>query len=129
MRRHFPRPVILAIVLSVLLPSASAGQPVPKPKRLRVPAVVRGLIGGESNDTYVVHVRKGRSLKVQISWRSEDQNTASFSVGRSPDFEPLQFGRESEGGRKWIGKVPKTGDYIEVVAHPAAHYVLRITAK
>ena len=122
MRRHFSGLVTLAafILMAGLLPSVSAGQSEPKPKRLQAPATIHGLVGGESHNAYVVRVRKGHTLKIEISWRTEDGNTASFGVGSSPDFEPVQFGQESQEGRKWIGKVPKTGDYfIEVDGPPA----------
>ena len=119
----------VALILGILATSAFA-QAQPKPKRVHVPATIRGLVGGESNDTYVVHVRKGRLLTVQISWKKEEDNTASFGVGASKNLEPVSFGKESDGGRKWVGRVPKTGDYfIEVVAHPRAHYVLKIRTK
>jgi len=119
----------LALILGILATSAFA-QAQPKPKRVHVPATIRGLVGGESNDTYVVHVRKGRLLTVQISWKKEEDNTASFGVSASKNLEPVSFGKESDGGRKWTGRVPKTGDYfIEVVAHPRAHYVLKIRTK
>ena len=119
----------VALILGILATSAFA-QAQPKPKRVHVPATIRGLVGGESNDTYVVHVRKGRLLTVQISWKKEEDNTASFGVGASKNLELVSFGKESDGGRKWTGRVPKTGDYfIEVVAHPRAHYVLKIRTK
>ena len=118
-----------ALVLALLTASAIA-QPLTKPKRVHAPATIRGLVGGESNDTYVVHVRKGHQLTVELSWKKEDDNTASFGMGSSKDLEPVSFGKESHGGRKWVGKVPKTGDYfIEVVAHPSAHYVLKVRVK
>ena len=119
----------LMLLLGVLATSAFA-QPRTKPKRVQAPATIRGLVGGESNDTYVVHVRKGRQLTVEISWKKEDDNSASFSVTDSRDGGTISFGKESDGGRKWTGKVPRTGDYfIEVVAHPSAHYVLKIKLK
>jgi len=118
------------IFVTAILGGAAAAQSESKPKRLRAPATVRGLVGGEANDTYVVHVQKGRLLTVQLSWRNEDNNTASFSVGNSPTLEPVAFGQESNAGRKWMGRIPRTGDYfIEVVAHPAAHYTLKILLK
>ena len=121
--------VRLAFVLGILATSAYA-QPQPKPKRVHAPTTIRGLVGGEANDTYVVHVRKGQVLTVQISWKKEEDNTASFGMSASKNLEPVSFGKESNGGRKWVGKAPKTGDYfIEVVAHPSAHYVLKITAR
>jgi hypothetical protein len=132
MRRNFSGLLAFAVIIfiSALLPSVSAGQTVPKPKRLHAPATVRGLIGGESHDAYVIRVPKGRSLSVEISWRSEDDNKASFGVGTNADFEPVSFGKESADGKKWIGKVPRTADYfIEVMAHPRAHYVLKVRIK
>jgi len=119
-----------AVVILGVLATSVIAQPQIKPKRVHAPATIRGLVGGESNDTYVVHVRKGRQLTVEISWKKEDDNTASFSMGGSKDSEPVSFGKESNGGRRWVGKVPKTGDYfIEVVAHPSAHYVLKVRVK
>ena len=132
MRRDFVGLVTLAtvILMAAVLPSIAAGQSTPKPKRLQAPATIRGLIGGESHDAYLVRVRKGHTLTVAISWRSEDNNTASFGVGTNADFEPVTFGQESADGKKWSGKVPRTGDYfIEVMAHPRAHYVLKVTIK
>src|SRR6185369_16315477 len=124
-KRNSSRSIWFALVLfgAALLPLHARGQAEPKAKRLQAPATVRGLIGSESHDAYVVRVRKGRTLEVQISWRKEEDNFASFGIGDSADFNPVQFGKEYHNGRKWVGKVPKTGDYfIEVVAHPAAHY-------
>jgi hypothetical protein len=119
----------VAFILSILATSAFA-QPQPKPKRVHAPATIRGLVGGESNDTYVIHLRKGQLLTIQISWKKEEDNRASFSVTDSQNGGTISFGKESNGGRKWVGRVPKTGDYfIEVVAHPSAHYVLRIIAR
>ena len=121
----------LRLVLIIGLLSLSAfAQPRAKPKRVHVPTTIRGLVGGEANDTYIFRARKGQQLAVEISWKKEDDNTASFSVTDSLDGGTISFGKESNGGRKWTGEVPKTHDYfIEVVAHPAAHYVLKIKAK
>ena len=119
----------LMLLLAVLATSAVA-QPRTKPKRVHAPATIRGLVGGEANDTYVVRIARGRQLTVEISWKKEDDNTASFSLTDSRDGRAVSFGKESDGGRKWTGKVPNTGDYfIEVVAHPSAHYVLKVKIK
>lgn len=99
-----------------------------KKKRLRSPATVRGLIGGESQDHYVIRARKGQTLTVSISWKKEDDNSASFGVSPDSDdnSEPLA-GKETDDGKRWTGRIPKTGDYlISVVAHPSAHYTLRV---
>ena len=83
---------LAVIFLALILSSAVPAQTDSKPKRLRAPATVRGLVGGEANDTYVVHVQKGRLLTVQLSWRNEENNTASFGVGDSPTLAPVSFG-------------------------------------
>ena len=88
----------LMLLLGILATSVFA-QPRTKPKRVQAPATIRGLVGGESNDTYVVHVRKGRQLAVEISWKKEDDNSASFSVTDSRDGGTISFGKESDGGR------------------------------
>jgi hypothetical protein len=116
----------VAFIMGLLATSALA-QPMAKPKRMHAPATIRDMVGGEANVTYVLHVRKGQTLTVEISWKKEDDNTASFSMGMNKDLEPVTFGKESNGGRKWVGKVPRTRDYyIEVVAHPRADYVLKV---
>jgi hypothetical protein len=100
--------------------------------RLRSVASVRGFIGGESHDSYVVHARKGSVLTVRLSWRREGDNRASLTVSESPNFsgEPVKFGNDSNNDRKWVGRIPKSGDYhIEVVAHPSAHYTLHVSVR
>ena len=124
----------LAVVLLLFTADVAGAQPQPSPaRRLRTPATVRGFIGGESHDNYVIRARKGRTLTVRLSWRREGDNRASFTVRQSPDYytgEPVKFGAESEGGRRWVGRVPRSGDYyIDVVAHPAARYTLRVRVK
>jgi hypothetical protein len=103
------------------------------PRRLRSVASVRGLTGGESHDSYVVHARKGSVLTVRLSWLHEDDNWASFVVSASPDFqtgEPVKFGNGSNNDRRWAGRIPRSGDYyIDVVAHPSAHYTLKVSVK
>jgi hypothetical protein len=123
--------LLLAIVAFLLTADAAGAQLKPfPPRRLRSPATVRGLIGGESHDSYVIRARRGQTLTVRISWRREGDSQASFSVNESPDYyaaEPVKFGNESDNGKRWAGKIPKSGDYyIDVVAHPSAHYTLRM---
>src|SRR5215468_9268794 len=106
-------------------------------KRLRNPATVKGFIGGESHNSYVIKVRKGQTLTVQISWKHEHDkelgdNHAEFFVSDLPDFgdDALKFGKESHNGTRLSGKVPKTGNYyIYVMGHPTAYYTLRVTIK
>ncbi len=136
MHLKLAKPILLCAALLTLLFTANATQAQEDKtpaKRLRSPATVRGFIGGEAHDSYVIHVRKGQTLAVQISWRHTEGNTASFSVSNSGDFfdsEPARFGKESDKGRRWRGKIPRTGNYyIYVVAHPDARYTLRVTTK
>ena len=102
-------------------------------RRLNSPATVHGTVGGEAHHSYVIHARKGATITVSISWRHEEDNRAEFSVSKSRNFEnssPVKFGKGSNGGKKWTGKVPSTGDYyIFVVAHPSAHYTLNVVVK
>jgi hypothetical protein len=127
-------PILLAIAWIILTANVAEAQPKPSPpKRLRTPATVPGFIGGELHDLYVIRARKGQTLIVRLSWRREGDNQASFSVIDSPDYytkEPVKFGTESDNGKRWVGRVPKSRDYyIDVVAHPSARYTLRITVR
>ncbi|HEY0375951.1 MAG TPA: hypothetical protein VGC87_03250 [Pyrinomonadaceae bacterium] len=101
--------------------------------RLRGAALTRGFIGGESHDGYVVRARKGQLLTVRLSWRREGENRASFAVSESPDYysgETAKFGAEYDDGRRWSGRVPRTGDYyVYVVAHPSARYTLKVNVR
>lgn len=124
----------LAIMLLLLTADAAGAQPEPSPaRRLRTPATVRGFIGGESHDSYVIRARKGQTLTVRLSWRREGDNRAYLTVSESPDYytgEPVKFGEESDDGRQWVGRIPRSGDYyIDVVAHPSARYTLRVRVK
>jgi hypothetical protein len=123
--------IFAAFAMLLGLAAVSRAQVDTTPKRLRSSATVRGFIGGESQDHYVIRARKGRKLIIKFSWRKEEDNTAGFSVNpsSSPDSEPLA-GQESNEGKTWIGRIPRTGDYlISVTAHPSAHYTLRVTVK
>jgi hypothetical protein len=122
------------MVLLLFVTKVASGQE--SVKRLRSPANVKGLIGGESHNSYVIHLRKEQVVTVQISWRHEVvediANHAEFYLGELPDFagEQVKFGTESKNGTRWSGTIPKTGDYyIYVMAHPWADYILRVTTK
>lgn len=136
MRTNIRRILTLAGVLTTALLVAEVIQaqpPEPPATRLRNPAVVRSVIGGESHDSYVIRAAKGKTMTVVISWRREGDNNAEFKVSDMPGFyeaEPVSFGEESKDGKRWTGKIPKTANYyIYVVAHPIAHYTLRVTIK
>ena len=103
------------------------------PRRLRSRVPVRGFIGGESHDGYVLRARKGQVMTVRLDWRHEGDNRASLAVSESADFytsEPVKFGSEYDEGRRWVGRVQRTGDYyVYVVAHPSALYTLRVSLR
>jgi len=128
---------LLVFTLAILFSVADIANGHEYVKRLRNPATVKGFIGGESHNSYVIRVRKGQTLTVQISWKHEHDkeqgdNEAQFSISDLPDFafDDLKFGKESDNGKRWTGRVPKTGDYyIYVIAHPTAYYTLRVTIK
>ena len=124
--------ILLAVAIAVS--SAWAHEYV---KKLRSPATVKGFIGGESHDSYVIHARQGQTMTVEISWKPEHDengdNHAEFWVGTRPDFDGdslVKFGTESDEGKRWTGKVPATGNYyIYVLGHPTAEYTLKVTLK
>lgn len=122
----------LAIVLLAANVAYAQEDKTPK-KRLRSPATAKGFIGGESHDSYVIRVRKGQTMTVQISWRRKDDNRAEFTVSESSNFfdaGQVTFGKASDNDRRWSGKIPKTGSYyIYVVAHPTAHYTLSLSVE
>jgi hypothetical protein len=136
MKLLFQRTVWLVAGLSFFLTIAgttSAQEDTTPKKRLRSPAVIKGNVGGESHDSYVIHAAKGKLMNVEISWMPEGDNDASFTVSESSNFftaERIGFGHESKDGKRWSGRIPKTRNYhIYVVAHPVAKYKLRVTLK
>lgn len=129
MKLRLKRRSLFLITIAMFLFTTQIAQARTPKKRLHSPATVRGFVGGESMDLYVIRARKGRTMTVQISWRKEEDNTAGFSVSPAPEGEQLP-GQESDGGKHWAGKIPKTGDYIvSVTAHASAHYKLRIVVR
>lgn len=124
------------ITIAILLFASSivlAQEDTTPKKRLRSPATVRGFVGGESHDSYVIRVSKGKTMTVQISWRREGDNHAEFTISRSSSFfngNPVKFGKETNNGKRWVGRIPKTGNYyLYVVANPTAHYKLKVTVR
>jgi hypothetical protein len=131
MKLKFKWQLLFLVALATFLFSAQAASAQPEtPKtRLHSPANVRGGIGGEAQALYVIRARKGRTMTIQFSFRKEGDNTASFGVSAANSDEQLA-GRESDNGKRWTGKIPKTGDYIiSVTAHPSAQFRLRVTIR
>lgn len=126
------------VAFATLLLAANIASGQGHTRRLRSPATVRGFIGGESHDTYVIRAREGQIMTVQISWRRDHHNEsgdnrAEFFVSELPNFDgdgQVKFGKEADQGKQWSGKIPKTGNYyIYVTAHPTAHYTLGVTVR
>jgi hypothetical protein len=137
MKRNIGLSCLCLVALATLLLAADTAEGQEHTRRLRSPATVKGFIGGESHNSYVVHARQGQTLTVQINWRREHDesgdNRAEFFVSESSRFDgdgQVKFGSESNDGKQWSGRVPKTGNYyIYVTAHPSAHYTLRVTVR
>ena len=72
-------------------------------------------------------------LSLQISWKHTGDSRAEFTVSDSPNFfdgGQVAFGKASEDGNRWSGRIPRTGDYyVYVVAYPKAHYTLQACEK
>jgi ketosteroid isomerase-like protein len=131
MRRKLLRPSHLVALTAVLAAIAAGALGAESHQRLRG-RVVKGSVGGEAHDGYVIRVQKGQRLSVDLSWVAVDDNTASFSVSESPDFfsaEQVSFGAFSGDSKHWSGTAPASKDYyVYVVAHPAADYALDVRA-
>lgn len=120
-------------ILLFTVGSLSAQTDSVKKKRLKSPATIKGFIGGESHDSYVIRLRKNQRLKVQISWKESGDRAAHFVISKSSDFyagDVLEGGIETYDGKNRTVKIPATGDYyIYVTAHPTANYTLKVSVK
>ena len=123
----------LLIVLAIFFFTVNVclAQTPARKKRLHSPATVHGFVGGEVMNNFVIRARKGQTMTVRITWRKEENNTATFSVSPDSDSNSEALaGEQSENGKRWTGKIPKTGNYlITVTAQPFAHYTLRVTIR
>ena len=122
-----------AAILFLTVSATSAQTDTVRKKRLKNPATVKGFIGGEAHDSYVIRVRRNQTLKVQISWQGKGDRRADFVISKSPDFfagDVLEGGSETKDGKNRTVKVRATGDYyIYVTAHPTANYTLKVSVK
>jgi len=118
----------ILFTLAGLLLAANIGRAEEHVQRLRSPATVKGVVGGEAHDSYVFRAHKGQIMIVQISWPLEHDpeqkqdhgyNHADFWIGKLPDFDGdgrVTFGKASNNGKRWIGTIPKTGNYYIMLA-------------
>ena len=131
----FNTTLVIVFSISLLGAAGSASAQIdrtPK-KRLISQVAVKGYVGGEAHKSYVIRAKKGQTMIVEISWLRRNNNRAEIKVSKSANFYTggaVNFGSESNGRKRWRGKIPKTGDhYIYVVAHPTADYTLRATVQ
>ena len=124
--------VLILMFLALAAVDVQAQPETAKHIRLKNPATVKGVIGGEAHAAYVVRVRKNQTLKVQINWREKGDRVAQFVVSRSADFfaGDVIRGISTYNEKNWYSKIRKTGDYyIYVTAHPIANYTLKVSVK
>lgn len=122
-----------AAILFLTASAALAQSDSVKKKRLPNPAAVKGFVGGESHNGYVIGDRKNQTLSVQISWTGRGDRRARFVFSQSADFDAddlIAGDRENNDEKNWAGKIPATEDYyIYVTAHPDARYALKVSVK
>ncbi len=58
--------VLMSLVIAAAQDETTLKDSTPK-RRLRNHAIARGFIGGESHDSYVIRVRRGQTMTVQLS--------------------------------------------------------------
>lgn len=115
--------VVVATVIFVSAANAQTPTDTIEKIRLKSPATVKGEIGGESHDSYVIRVRKGQTLKVQIDWKERGDRVAQFVVSHSSNFfdGDVIRGISTYNEKNWYSKIKKTGDYyIYVTGHPVS---------
>ncbi|HQU83795.1 MAG TPA: hypothetical protein PKY59_11745 [Pyrinomonadaceae bacterium] len=124
---------LFAVAILLLIVSETKAQTDTVEKvRLKNGATAKGEIGGESHASYVIRVRKGQTLKVQIDWKEKGDRVEQFVVSRSADFfaGDVIRGISTYNEKNWYSKIRKTGDYyIYVTAHPIANYTLKVFVK
>jgi hypothetical protein len=126
---------LIIFAVAVLLLTAGGAQAQTdsiKKVRLKSSATVKGEVGGESHDSYVIRVRQNQTLTVQIDWKEKGDFAGHFVVSRSDDFfaGDVIRGISTYNEKNWHSKLKKTGDYyIYVTGHPVANYTLKVSVK
>ena len=130
---NFLKTLLVAALIGLTFPSLALSQGPPEPVRLRFArgkhtTTVRGFVGGEATDRYVVRLRAGQKLIVHAISRLKRTQVSVVSVVDDSDI----VRKESDTDlTRWAGKVPRTGDYlIQVNVHPyAERYTLKVTVR
>lgn len=135
MRLTLKKLILISGALAVMLfavHSASA-QPEDRPTRLRSGMAVKGFIGGESHNSYVIRARRGQTMTVVITRRVKKGGNFNLTVSRGGfDSEGVRFGRETSSRTqvRWTGRIPRTGNYyFYTTAYPDARYTIRVTLR
>ena len=125
--------LLAAALIGLTFTSSALSQDAPEPVRLtfargKHTTTVRGFVGGEASDRYVVRVRAGQKLIIHAISRRKRTQVSVFSV--ADDSDTLRNDSDTDWTR-WAGKVPRTGDYIiQVNVHPyAERYTLKVTVR
>ncbi len=120
------------MILFLTVSGAQAQTDPVKKIRLKNPATVKGTVGGESHDSYVIRVRKNQTLTVQITWKEKGDRVGHFIVSRSDNFFTggVIRGISTYNEKNWYSKLKKTGDYyIYVTGNPVVNYTLKVSVK
>jgi len=89
---------------------------------IELPIEVSSEVGGRYIDSYIVQLKEGRELHVQVENQTENSKVYFDTVLAGTE---TRFGSDSSEN-SWSGVAPKTGDYeIRIIAHPAAKYRLQ----
>jgi hypothetical protein len=90
---------------------------------IAIPTEVSNEVGGSYIDSYVVHLRKGQKLRIQVENKTENAKVSFDTVLAGTE---TRFGRD-ESENSWSGVAPQTGDYeIRLIAYPVAEYRLQV---
>jgi hypothetical protein len=126
--------ILFAVVIHlILLPVLCFTQHPPKPRRLKFPpgrntVTVKGLVGGEWIDYYLIHAKAGRRLVVRAT---SPLKLTRVEVSDVDGQGGLQDPPDRSDHTRWESTVPRTGDYlISVTVYPGGeYYTLRVTAR
>jgi hypothetical protein len=93
--------MLRTFLLFLALVITSLAWPQEYTRTLRSPATIKGFIGGESHDMYVIHAHQGQSMMVELSWKIEHDkeigdNHADLDIGACPDSPRRQSSSPAE---------------------------------
>src|SRR3954462_15772901 len=105
------KPLIFIFVGLLLLTNTLVAQDEPRQSKrvhlIELPTEVSSTVGGNYNDSYVVQLKKGQKLHVQVENQTENSKVYFDTVLAGIE---TRFGSDSSEN-SWSGVAPKTGDY------------------